>query len=407
MYIWILALIVLAAGVGMGLNLGAIPTAFSFLAIIISSWFAGLVGSLFRHILPHLTTNPVLAWMIAPICGFLLVYFILMSIGIEVHRRTYVFYKYKAGDLRFALWERLNKRLGACLGILNGSAWLVLICFFVFNLSYVTAQVAPSEKEAAMTKIMNNLGEGLQNTGMDKPARAVADVPDYFYRTADFAGLLAQNPALSQRLGNYPAFISIAQRSDVQSLAQDTSLIDAWQRGAAMGEILNDPQIKNIVANTNLINAVWDVIQTNMDDLTNFLMTGKSPKYDSEKIVGYWSFDAVPSLTSMLQAHPEMRLTGQQMRVVRQAWVQSFTNITLVAGTDGQLFIYNLPNFKGKSPLAASGTQNVTGQWIANDDGTYQITTSGDSDMTTAKTDGMRLSIDTTKGFQAIFRRVY
>lgn len=399
--IWILVLLVLAAGVGMGLRLGAICTAFSFVAIVFGTFFAALLGALFKHILPHVgIQNPVLIWMTAPISGFLLVYVIIMSFGFEVHRRTSVFYKYKAGDLRLALWQRLNLRVGGCLGILNGSAWLVLISFFIFNLSYLTAQVAPGENEAKMTRIMNSLGQGLQSTGLDKAARAVGDVPDTFYRTADFAGLLAQNPALSERLGHYPAFISLTQRPDIQQLAQDSTLMDAWKQGAAMGTVLNDPQVKTILANTNLTDTVWNIIQTNMDDMTNYLITGQSPKYDPEKIIGYWAFDVAPTLANMLQGAPNMHLTGQQMRELRAYWNQTFANTTLVAGTDGQLFIYNISDFK--SPKL-NATQNLTGQWIG-EETNYDLTISGKPQSETAQTDGLRLTLN-AEPFPLVFKR--
>jgi hypothetical protein len=271
----------------------------------------------------------------------------------------------------------------------------------------VTAQIAPSEKEAAMTRFMNNLGQGLQSTGMDKPARALGSVPTSFYKTADFAGLLAQNPAMSQRLGTYPAFISLSQRSDIQALESDSSLVDAWQQGAPMGQILNDPQIKSILNNTDLVDSVWNIIQTNMDDMTNYLFTGKSSKFDSDKIVGYWNFDPIPSLSALMQAHPEDKFTDKQMEAMRGFWVHTFTNITLVAGTDGQMFLYNNPKFSPKNPLMEIGTENDTGQWTTDDGNNYQLNASGELGSTTATTDGMRLSIDTGKGFPVIFRRTY
>jgi hypothetical protein len=390
--IWILALLVLAAGIGMGLRLGAICTAFSFLAIVIGTLFASLLGHLFKHILPHVgIENPVLVWMTAPISGFFLVYVIIMAIGFEVHRRAGVFYKYKAGDLRRVLWERLNLRLGGCLGVLNGTAWLLLVCFFIFNLSYLTAQVAPSETEARMTRIMNNLGQGLQSTGLDKAARAVGSVPDTFYKTADFAGLLAQNPNLSDRLGNYPAFISLTERSDVQNLAQDSSLVSAWQQGAPMGAVLNDPQVKAILANTNLVATIWSIIETNMDDITNFLLTGQSPKYDPEKIIGHWNFDLVPTLAALRDSKPDLR--PNDIKVIRMTWAQAFSDTTFVAGTDGQIFLKGLPNFKDKPPTP----ETWTGQW-SGDDSNYDLTLSlnGQTLSGTAETDGLRLTIKTS-----------
>ena len=392
--IWILALLVLAAGVGMGLRLGAIITAFSFVALVLATSFANLVGRLFKHILPHVGIHdPALLWIVAPIVGFFFVYVLLMSVGFEVHRRVSVYYKYKAGDLKLALWERLNHRLGACTGVLNGATWLVLISFFIFNLSYWTAQIASSDNEARMTRIMNDLGDGLQSTGLDKAARAVGSVPDTFYKTANFAGLLAQNTGLSARIANYPAFLSVAERPDVQQLAQDNSLMDAWRQGQPMGAILNQPEVKTILQNTNLTDTVWKIVQDNMDDLTNYLITGKSPRYDSEKIVGRWAFNLVPALAALREAQP--KITSAQMKELRAVWSQAFANTTFVAGTDGQIFLKNVPDFKQHPPT----TVTWTGQWQGGDTN-YDLTLNGQS--ATAQTDGLRLTIkaaDTTYVF--------
>lgn len=400
--IWLLALLVLASGVGLGLNMGAIPTAFSFVGLLIATSLANLFGKLFKLLLPHVgVDNPVTVWMVAPIVGFFFVWIIFMAIGFEVHRRVNVFYKYKAGDLRLALWERLNKRLGACVGVLNGAAWLVLISFCIFNLSYWTAQVAPSDNEGKITRLINNLGEGLQSTGLDKAARAVGSVADTFYKTADFAGLLAQNPSLGSRLGSYPAFLSIAERDDIQPLTQDTSLVSSWQQGAPLGAILSDAQVKSIIENTNLRTAIWNTVQDNMDDLTNYLFTGKSLKYDPEKIVGRWSFDLVPALAAEREAHPKM--TAADMKELRAVWGQAFSQTTFVAGTDGQVFLKNIPDFKTK-PITA---ETWKGQWSGG--GTHYDVTFDASSQTlsgTADSDGLRLTVKAGDNTY-VFNRIY
>ena len=88
--------------------------------------------------------------------------------GFFVHRKVEVYYKYKAGDLRLALWERLNARLGACIGTLNATAYLVLASFVIYNFSYWTVQVASGDNETRTTKLINHLGHDLQSTGLDK-----------------------------------------------------------------------------------------------------------------------------------------------------------------------------------------------------------------------------------------------
>ena len=57
-------------------------------------------------------THPVLQWMVAPVVVFIIVLAVFKGFGFLAHRKVEVFYKYKAGDLRLALWERLNSRVG-------------------------------------------------------------------------------------------------------------------------------------------------------------------------------------------------------------------------------------------------------------------------------------------------------
>jgi hypothetical protein len=363
---------------------------------------ADLIGKIFKFLLPHVgESNPTIVWMAAPIAGFFLVYVIIMAVGFEVHRRVSVYYKYKAGDLRLALWERLNPRLGACVGVLNGTAWLVLISFFIFNLSYWTAQVAPSGNEAKMTRLMNNMGQGLESTGLAKAARAVGSMPDSFYRTANFFGLLVQNPDLASRLGTYPAFLSVAERDDIQKMAQDGTLADEWKNGAPMGQILNDDQVKSIINDSNLVNTVWNILQTDMDDMTNYLLTGVSPKYDSEKIVGRWNFDLVPALAAFREANPKIK--PNDMKAIRALWSQGFAQTTFVAGTDGQAFLKNIPDFKTHPP----GADTWKGNWSGGDTNyDLSLDSNGKTEAASAETDGLRLTIkmdDTTY----VFERAY
>ncbi|HTV39327.1 MAG TPA: CvpA family protein, partial [Candidatus Sulfotelmatobacter sp.] len=328
--IWILALLLMAAGVGLGLRLGAICAAFSFVGIVLATLFARLVGKMIHPLLPHLgISDPILLWAIPSVVGCLIVYFLIMAAGLEVHRRVNVYYKYKAGDLRLALWERMNLRVGGCLGVLTGAGWLVVVSFFIYNIGYYTTQVAPSEDEPKTIRLANNLSYGLQSTGLDKAARAVGSMPDWFYKTADFAGFLVQNPRLLARMGDYPAFLSLAERSDIQPLAQDSSLVQSWNTGASIDTILGDGQVQGIINNTNLVATIWSIIQTNMDDITNYLVTGKSSKFDSEKIIGRWDFDVVPALGALLESQPKIK--PNDLKAIRALWNQTFDNTTFVA----------------------------------------------------------------------------
>jgi hypothetical protein len=396
MTIWILALVLLGSGAGMGLRQGAIRAAFSFAGILSGILLAAPVGKLLKLLLPHVGMhNQTLIWVIAPTEAFVIVLVLFKVAGFFVHRKTEMFYKYQAGDLRLSLWERLNSRLGACVGVLNGSMYLVLVCFVIYNFSYWTVQVASSDNETRMTKLVNRLGQDLDTTGMSKAAHSVAPMPDNFYKVADLAGLVCQNPQLSDRLAHYPPFLSLIERDDLQQLAQDGDFSNAWASQVPMGQLLNQPAFKTVLQNNDLMDTVWTTAQTNLDDLLTYLQTGKSPKYDPEKILGRWDFNVGVTIAFLRQARPN--IPASEMRSVRAWMLEAYADTTFVAGDDGQAFLKNLPQLKpGKPPTTEKATWK--GSWTA-DDTNYDLTltSDGENKSMTAKTDGARLTLTDDK----------
>ncbi|MDD5140339.1 MAG: CvpA family protein [Verrucomicrobiales bacterium] len=396
MTIWILALVLLAAAIALGHKLGAINAAFTFVGIVFGGLLATVAGKIFKPLLPHVGIhNPTVIWALAPILGFFLVLILFRMAGFFLHRKVEVYYKYNAGDLRLALWERMNARLGACIGALNGTAYIVLVSFLIFNFSYWSAQVAASDDESRVTKLVNRMGHDLENTGMAKPARALVTMPDNFYKMADLAGLICQNPQLTDRLSSYPAFISLAERDDLQQLTRNPDFTNAWNSHAPMGQLLNDPQVKTFLQNSELTEIVWTTAQNNFDDLTNYLNTGKSAKYDAETILGRWDFSVSTTVAMLRQAHPNY--TATEMRAARAWMTQAYADTRFVAGSDGQAFLKNLPRIKPGTPPTTE-TTTWKGSWTAKD-GNYNLTlaSDGENKSMTAQTSGARLTLKDDK----------
>src|SRR5206468_4520951 len=61
--------------------------------------------------------NAVLTMFAGPIVVYLLVLFAAKFAGTQVHKKIEVFYKYDVPDTLRLAWERLNSRLGFCLGL--------------------------------------------------------------------------------------------------------------------------------------------------------------------------------------------------------------------------------------------------------------------------------------------------
>ncbi|HUC85996.1 MAG TPA: hypothetical protein VL970_12440, partial [Candidatus Acidoferrales bacterium] len=72
MTIWIFAVLLMAAVSLAAWRQGAIRAAFAFVGILFAALLAVPLGKLFHPLLPHLgVTNPITAWVLAPIIGFI------------------------------------------------------------------------------------------------------------------------------------------------------------------------------------------------------------------------------------------------------------------------------------------------------------------------------------------------
>ncbi|HEY2329392.1 MAG TPA: CvpA family protein, partial [Verrucomicrobiae bacterium] len=366
MSIWILAIVLMVVTALAGWRQGAIRAAFAFVGILFAVLLAVPVGKLVHPILPHVGAgNPVLAWALAPVLGFILVSIVFSVAAQPVHKKVEVFYKYNAGELRLALWTRVNTRLGICLGLLNGALYFVLASFLIFNLAYWTTQANTAPQQPAFIRLANRLGWDLQATGLARTAGAVGTLPPMYYRLADLSGFLMQNPQVGQRLAEYPALTSLWERDDMQSLVTDATLTNALASGATLGEIFADPSVQAFLASKDQTKRVMGILQTNLDDLTEYLKTGKSAKFDGEKIIGNWEFNPAVTIAWLRQSRP--KIPASEMRSVRAWMTQAYAQTRVLVTGDNQIFVRSLPRLKtvaGQPPTTENN--DWKGDWAAN-----------------------------------------
>ena len=393
MSIWILAVLVLAILALAGWRQGGIVASFAFGGILLGALLAVPVGKLFHPLLPHLgASDPIMAWALAPLCGFILISIVFMAIGFKVNHQAEVFYKHKAGELRQAMWLRLNTRLGICVGLLNGAVYFILICFVIFNLTYLTKQVAVADNQSFIIRTANQLGQDLQSTGMARAAAAVGTLPPFYYKLADLSGFLMQNPQTAGRLANYPGLTSLWERDDMQSLVTDATLTNALAAGATLGDILHDQSVQDFLKNKDLTRTVRDSIETNLDDLTAYLQTGKSAKYN-DKIIGNWTFNVRVTLAWWRQSQPKVQ--ASEVLALRNLWTKAYGATTVLATGDHQLFINNLPQFKVQPKTEPTiDEQNWKGDWSVDDGTNYTLHASlnGEDKYLSATADDLRMT---------------
>jgi hypothetical protein len=282
----------------------------------------------------------------------------ILSNKVELH------FKYKAG-VQLMLWERMNHRLGLCLGLFNGAAYLVLLSMAIYLLSYWTYQMATPNNDPFVVRVVNRLGGDLEKSGMSTVARSIDRAPTAYYDAADVVGLIYHNPLLEARLSRYPAFLGLGERPEFQDLATDAQFTEAWQSQKSIASIINYPKVQNILKNPQTLKAVHDAVLPNLQDLHTFLTNGTS-KFDSEAILGRWDFHLNNILAEMRKSRPTLSRNIEARRLMSAG----FGRTVLVATPEGQAIVKNLPRFRAGA--AAPEVQTVAGEW-KNQDGKYEM----------------------------------
>jgi hypothetical protein len=289
MTIWILAVLLVLSLGGLGYRQGAIRVAFSLIGIFVGVLLAIPLGIPIAMLLKAFgVQHPLLLWLLPPFVAFCIISAIFKSIALAVHQKVDVKFKYKRGGLRQSLWERLNQRLGLCIGVINGVAYMIIISFVIYIVGYWTVQLESPEGMSKSALLFNRAIKDLQDTGFVKTARALERMPGSYYAAADVAGLIYQNPLLDARLVRYPApaFQRLGERQEFRTLANDQTFSEMRARKDSATQLLNYQPVHSIVMNSELVGEIWKAAEPDLEDLTDFLHTGVSRKYSRSRPMG-------------------------------------------------------------------------------------------------------------------------
>ena len=233
---------------------GAVRVGFSLVGLLVAALLAMPLSGLMKPILGIFgLSHPVLLSFAAPALAYLLVLIIFKSAAVVVHRKIDAYYKYKGSDTQRSLFERVNQRLGICLGLANATVYVFLLATVAYVFGYFTIQVAASDKDSAGLKIANRVCQDLESTGMSKAIAPFVPATMSYYDGADIIGHIYHNPLASQgRLSSYPAFLGLAEKTEFRSLGDDVKFQQFWLEGHSLGELLVARTVKFRV--TTLLN---------------------------------------------------------------------------------------------------------------------------------------------------------
>src|SRR5687767_13448942 len=294
MTLWVLAVLIVAVVALVGYYQGGVRAAFSLVGLLTALLVAQPLGGVLKPLVAMTgLKQPILLAFVGPAIAFLLVLVIFKVVAFAINQKLDTFYKYKEGDMKRMLFERLNSRLGIAVGVVNGVIYFFIIAVFAHVLGYFATQVKGAPSDPIATKIAAKLGADAQSTGMHKAVAPFLPTEEPYYDAVDIVGAVYHNPLLQKRLSSYPVFVTLAERPEFKGLAEDLKFQELWLRQPrpSMAELLAHEKVKPLLESEELMKDVMNLVGGDLKDLKTYVETGKSPKYDDEKILGRWSFD--------------------------------------------------------------------------------------------------------------------
>jgi hypothetical protein len=330
MSIWILlAGLIVIFGV-LGFFLGAIRTAVTVAGLFLGLMLAGGLAPTAAKILPSVGIKSFSeVWLLSPVTVVVVIVLVFLGISFAVHAQVAKKIKSKNDDLLWLGFQRLNRQTGACAGLVAAIATFFAIGSIVYSVGYATIQLSGDTIPGSISAI-NTLRRDMETSGFDRAFAALDKTSPKFYQTADVLGLIYQNPILQSRINTYPPFLTLMERQEFQDIATDKEYNDLVFSKGNIALIADHPKTLGIISNPE-IRAEFE--NADLADLKTYLKTGKSPKYDDEKILGRWLLDKDALLTHLKKSKPDMR--SRELLALKQL-MEKFPKVTMLATVDNK-----------------------------------------------------------------------
>ncbi len=313
---------------------GAIRSLVSLVGLGVALMISMPLAPYLKPLLPKVgLEHPIWGVVVPPAIVFLLVVVIFTGLAFFVHYKVSQHYKYATDDYTRMRWERLNQRLGLCVGFVAAAIYCVIIGVVAYSFGYPAVQVTGPDSPAPQ-RMLAKVRQEIRDFGLDKTLASLDPMSDTYYLVNDIFGLLYHNSLLQPRLYNYPAFLALGEQQEFKDIATDTELQNLLQTGGPAVEILKNPKIVSVINNEGIIDQLK---QVDLRDLYGYLRTGKSDKYAEEKILGRWELNPSATLVAAKRRNPDMPVA--QMRQLKTLITVFLPKVTLMATPDNQATI--------------------------------------------------------------------
>ena len=215
---------------------------------------------------------------------------------------------------------------------------LILLGLVIHVAGYLTVQVTSEESSSTLLTYLNKARADLRSTGLERAVALIDPTPPIYYLASDILGLIYHNPLLKGRLSNYPPYMSLGERQEFKDMGTDTEYQQMLQTKAEIRAIVDHPRTQAIINNSELIQ---ELSQIDLKDLRHYLETGKSPKYDDEKILGRWEPDVNAVVRLVKKQKPN--ISASELAGWKKIVTALFTGVSLTATPDNKVTITGPP----------------------------------------------------------------
>lgn len=386
MLAWSIALLLIAGCATVGFYMGAVRVGITTIFLLLGLFFLKPLTALGAKVLPMLgVSHPGMQIVLGALLAFLLIQIIAKSIARGIQPSLEKYFKYDATDTQRLLFERLDQRVGPTLGIVNAFLYFVFVSIAGLGLGYASVQFSRGpQRDGFIQNGINGLARSLQSGGMGKVVGSYIPATPLYYGIVDVAAEWFHQPLVQSRLATYPAFITLSERPEFQSIGADVGLQEFLIKSPTIGEIYDNAKLNKFITEWPILERALVAVGYDLTDVTEYVRTGKSDKYDSEKILGRWDFNLPGTVAENKKLR---RMSGLEVNKMLGILNSRVTGAQMLATPDGKLIIIRLP---------PGGTQTrLDGTWKSQGGGKYTLNYPlGDDKMQdfTADVDGRKLS---------------
>src|SRR5205085_8766998 len=115
----------------------------------------------------------------------------------------------------------------------------------------------------------------------------------FYFDAVDVLSMIFHTPLLQGRLSNYPPFLGFAERPEFKEMGKDLKFQEFWQSSPSLTDFRENERVGKMIANEEIYTNSVGLVQGDLKDLKAYLETGKSAKYEDEKILGRWKVESL------------------------------------------------------------------------------------------------------------------